>query len=102
MAQGRIGQVLVVDKNWRPRSRLELPPEPKGIFTERDLIRAFAEHREAILGMTVGQVMTTPVVSIAPDEDLSHAADLMLLMRIRRIPVVERGHPVGLLTRGRG
>ena len=101
MAQSRIGQVLIVDKNWRPRSRLELPPEPKGIFTERDLIRAFATHREEVLGMAVGEVMTSPVVSMAPDEELAHAAELMILMRIRRIPVVERGRTVGLLTRGR-
>ena len=42
MAEGRIGQVVVVPKDWRPSSRLEQPPEPMGIFTERDLIRAFA------------------------------------------------------------
>lgn len=101
MAQGRIGQVLVVDKNWRPRSKLEQPPEPKGIFTERDLIRAFATHRDEVLGMSVGDVMTSPVVTVAPDDDLQHAADLMILMRIRRIPVVERGKTVGLLTRGK-
>jgi len=101
MAASRMGQVLVVDKNWRPRSKSDLPPEPKGIFTERDLIRAFVTHREKVLGMAVGELMTTPVVTISPDEDISHAADLMILMRIRRIPVVANGHTVGLLTRGR-
>jgi diguanylate cyclase (GGDEF)-like protein len=101
MAASRTGQVLVVDKNWHPRSKLELPPEPKGIFTERDLIRAFVTHRDKVLGMAVGDVMTAPVVTISPEEDISHAADLMILMRIRRIPVVEHGHTVGLLTRGR-
>jgi diguanylate cyclase (GGDEF)-like protein len=101
MAASRVGQVLVVDKGWRPRSRLEAPPEPKGIFTERDLIRAFAAHRDKVLGMSVGEVMTTPVVTLSPEDDLQHAADLMILMRIRRIPVVAKGHTVGLLTRGR-
>src|SRR5580692_3211037 len=90
MAQGRIGQVLVVDKNWRPRSKLELPPEPKGIFTERDLIRAFVAHRGEVLGMSVGELMTSPVVTVGPEDPLQHAADLMILMRIRRIPVVEK------------
>ena len=101
MAANRIGQVLVVDKSWRPRSRLELPPEPKGIFTERDLIKSFATYRADVLGMTVGELMTSPVMSIGPDEDIQHAADLMILMRIRRIPVVEKGKTVGLLTRGK-
>jgi diguanylate cyclase (GGDEF)-like protein len=101
MAQSRIGQVLVVDKNWRPRAKLELPPEPKGIFTERDLIRAFVAHRERILGMSVGEVMTSPVVTLGPQDDLQYAADLMILMRIRRIPVVEKGKTVCLLTGGK-
>jgi diguanylate cyclase (GGDEF)-like protein len=57
-------------------------------------------HRGDVLGMSVGEVMTSPVVTIPPSEDVAHAADLMMLMRIRRIPVVERGHTVGLLTRG--
>jgi diguanylate cyclase (GGDEF)-like protein len=72
-----------------------------GIFTERDLIRAFAAHREKVLGMSVGEVMTSPVVTVGPQDDIQHAADLMMLMRIRRIPVVENGHTVGLLTRGK-
>jgi diguanylate cyclase (GGDEF)-like protein len=101
MARGRIGQVVVVDKHWRPRFRLESPPEPKGIFTERDLIRAFAAHKEKVLGMTVGELMTSPVLTLGPEEDIGHAADMMLLMRIRRIPVVEKGRTVGLVTRGR-
>jgi diguanylate cyclase (GGDEF)-like protein len=101
MAESRIGQVLVVDAAWRPVSQLDLPPEPKGIFTERDLIRAFAQHHGKVLEMTVGQVMTSPVVSVAPDEELAHVADLMTLMRIRRMPVVQDGKTVGLLTRGR-
>ncbi len=101
MAQGRIGQVLVVDKHWRPASPDESPPEPKGIFTERDLIRAFSTHRDKVLSMTVGEVMTAPVVTVAPQEDINHASDLMMLMRIRRIPVVEHGRIVGLITRGR-
>jgi diguanylate cyclase (GGDEF)-like protein len=101
MAESRIGQVLVVDAAWKPASVLDLPPEPKGIFTERDLIRAFATFQGKVLEMSVGQVMTSPVVSVGPEEDLGDVADLMTLMRIRRMPVVEDGHTVGLLTRGR-
>ena len=101
MAESRIGQVLVVDAGWKPASVLDLPPEPKGIFTERDLIRAFATHQGKVLDMTVGELMTSPVVSVSPEEDLGDVADLMTLMRIRRMPVVEEGKTVGLLTRGR-
>ena len=67
MAESRIGQVLVVGADWKPVSVLDQPPEPKGIFTERDLIRAFATHQGKVLDMNVGQVMTSPVVSVSPE-----------------------------------
>jgi diguanylate cyclase (GGDEF)-like protein len=101
MAEGHIGQVLVVDKDWRPRAKMDMPPEPLGIFTERDLIRAFAAHREHVLGMAVSEVMTSPVSWVEPEEDIEQVGDLMNLLRIRRMPVVEKGKTVGMLTRGR-
>jgi|GEM_PF-1342961 len=102
MARERVGQVLVVAGVWEPGAEtLGDPPEPLGIFTERDLIRAFVQHQGGVLAMRVGELMTTPVVCVSPDEDITHAADLMTLMRIRRLPVVAAGRTVGLLTRGR-
>lgn len=101
MAASRLGQVLVVDEGWAPASPLDTPPEPVGIFTERDLLRAVAQHQAAALGMAVGGLMTTPVVSVGPEEDIQDAADLMTLMRIRRLPVVKDGRTLGVLTRGR-
>jgi diguanylate cyclase (GGDEF)-like protein len=101
MAEGRLGQVLVVDKGWVPGSAMDSPPAPLGVFTERDLIRAFAQHQGKVLEMQVGQLMTAPVVTVEPDEDIQDVADLMTLMRIRRLPVVKEGRTIGILTRGR-
>jgi diguanylate cyclase (GGDEF)-like protein len=101
MAESRIGQVVVVPDNWKPTSSLDQPPEPVGMFTERDLIRAFATHRGRILEMRVGALMTSPVVTVGPAEDVMDVADLMTLMRIRRLPVVKGGRTLGILTRGR-
>lgn len=101
MAEHRLGQVLVVRADWAPSSPLDNPPEPLGIFTERDLIRAFAAHQASLLKMTVSDLMTSPVVTVPPDEDIQDVADLMTLMRIRRLPVVSQGHTLGILTRGR-
>src|ERR1700722_5367387 len=101
MAGERIGQVLVVPDAWKPDAGMDQPPEPLGIFTERDLIRAFVQHKARVLDMMVGDLMTAPVVTVGPDEDIMDAADLMILMRIRRLPVVQGGRTVGLLTRGR-
>jgi diguanylate cyclase (GGDEF)-like protein len=101
MAHDRIGQALVVEAGWKPATDLDLPPEPLGIFTERDLIRGFVQHKAGVLAMRVGDLMTAPVVTVGPDDDIMDAADLMTLMRIRRLPVVQGGRTLGLLTRGR-
>jgi diguanylate cyclase (GGDEF)-like protein len=101
MAQSRLGQMLIVPSGWAPASPLDSPPEPLGIFTERDLIRAFAQHQAGVLGMKVGELMTSPVVTVGPEEDIQDVADLMTLMRVRRLPVVKGGRTVGMLTRGR-
>ncbi len=96
MAGQRIGQVLVVAEEAAKAPGP--PPEPMGVFTERDLIRAFVRHRGAVMGMSVGELMTAPVVCVGPDEDVLDAADLMASLRIRRLPVVKDGRTVGLLT----
>ncbi len=99
MSGGRIGQILVAPEGWRGGA--QACPEPAGIFTERDLIRALVRHRVGLLELPVSAVMTSPVVGVGPDEDILHAADLMTLLRCRRLPVVREGLLVGVVTRGR-
>jgi CBS domain-containing protein len=47
----------------------------------------------------VGEVMTKPVVSVSPDTELSEVIALMESRRIKRVPVIESGRLVGILTR---
>lgn len=46
---------------------------------------------------TIDHIMSTEVVTIGPDDRLVHARRLLLDKDIARVPVVERGHVVGLL-----
>jgi CBS domain-containing protein len=46
----------------------------------------------------VREVMSTPVVAIAPDADVGRAADLMRQRRVGALPVVEAGRVVGIVT----
>lgn len=48
---------------------------------------------------TVGDAMTTPAVTIAPGKLVAEAAELMLDLRIDRLPVIEAGELVGIVTR---
>ena len=62
-----------------------------GIITRKDLLRKPEETQ-------LGLLMTAKPVTIAPDADLRDAARLLVTRRIRRLPVVENGHLIGLLS----
>lgn len=69
-----------------------------GILTDRDIVtRAVAEGRDPH-AVIVDDVASHDVVTVRPDEDLSAALELMAAYQLRRLPVVEEGHLVGMLA----
>jgi CBS domain-containing protein len=50
-------------------------------------------------GMCARDVMTAEVISVAPDADLVDIAALLERRRIKRVPVVRDGVPVGIVSR---
>ena len=72
-----------------------------GIVTERDLVsKVLAESIEA-KNVLVRDIMSTPLITVAPDTPLTRAAELMARYRIRRLVVVDEvGALVGLVTTG--
>lgn len=62
-----------------------------GIITRKDLLRKPEETQ-------LGLLMTAKPVSIGPDATIRQAADLLINQCIRRLPVVEEGHLIGLLS----
>ena len=72
----------------------------RGVVTDRDIVlRCVAADRDP--GKTsVGEIMTGKVVSAAPTEDAEEAARRMAREQIRRLPVVENGCVVGMLSLG--
>ena len=50
-------------------------------------------------GMTAREVMTSDLVTVDPDATLDEVARLLEVNRIKRVPVVERGRLVGILSR---
>lgn len=47
----------------------------------------------------VGEIMTAPAISVTPQTELAEVVALMESRRIKRVPVVEGGRLVGMLTR---
>jgi CBS domain-containing protein len=68
-----------------------------GIVTDRDLLCAMAEGRVPRV-TPVSEVMTAAPVGIEPDEELRTAAQLMVRLGIRHLPVVEGDVAIGMLS----
>lgn len=71
-----------------------------GVFSERDVITCLANGDEAALAGPVSAVMTTPAVTVAPDDSVLAALSLMTRRRIRHLPVVEDDAVVGIVSIG--
>jgi predicted transcriptional regulator len=71
-----------------------------GIVTDRDIvIRCIAEGKDPA-EITVDQILSEDLETIDPDADVQEAADLMARKQIRRLPVVEEGCLVGVVSLG--
>ena len=70
-----------------------------GVVTDRDIvIRCLAEGKG--LDAIVDACMSKDVATIAADDNLEDAAKLMERQEIRRLPVMDNGRLVGILSHG--
>jgi CBS domain-containing protein/Fe-S cluster assembly iron-binding protein IscA len=71
-----------------------------GIVTDRDIVvRGIADGRDP-RSTSLAEVCSRDLTTIAPDDRIETAVRLMRERAIRRLPVVKRGRPVGILTMG--
>lgn len=91
------------DENiWLP-SPFEAIEIPLRSFSLRDWLESHDVIERAIkdIGeMPVREIMTKNVKKTRPNDDIEEAANLMVRHNVNRLPVVEDGELVGLITRG--
>jgi arabinose-5-phosphate isomerase len=69
-----------------------------GIFTDSDLARLFAQHRDAALDAPIHTVMTADPLKVVEGSLMSDAVALMARRKISELPVVDgEGRPLGLI-----
>jgi len=89
MREAGIGDVVVLDDG-----------AVCGIVTDRDIVvRGIAEGRDP-RSTTLAEVCSRELTTLSPDDQVGTAARLMREHAVRRLPVVKRGRPVGILTIG--
>ncbi|MBA2874114.1 CBS domain-containing protein [Thermaerobacillus caldiproteolyticus] len=70
-----------------------------GMITDRDLVvRGIAEKRPGSSQVT--EVMSEHLITVSPDTSVEEAAEQMAQHQIRRLPVVENGKLVGIVSLG--
>lgn len=90
MRANDIGDVVVVDDNGAI----------SGILTDRDIVvRVVAEGRDPRV-TRIGDIASRELTAASPDDPVDRAVQLMRERAIRRLPVVDKGKPVGIVSIG--
>lgn len=89
MADKRVGALLVLEGNAL-----------KGIISEQDYTRKVVLHDRDASGVLVADAMTSPVLTIRPDQSIQECMAIMTEKRIRHLPVVDAGQLIGLVSIG--
>lgn len=88
MGQYKVGCVIVTS----------LDEKPLGMITERDLVIRVLAKNDQPSKKTAKEVMSSPLVTISPDETISEAARRMSQLDIRRLGIVYKGNLVGIIS----
>jgi len=86
MRKSKVGCVIVADDN-----------KPIGIVTERDFVtKVAAEGRPLFTEIT--EVMSSPLITIDPEETIWDASEMMKEKGIHKLPVKEDEQIIGIVT----
>ena len=89
MATRHVGALLVMTQG-----------ELTGIISERDYARKVILKNRSSHDTPVGDIMTSPAVTVAPTDTVHHCMEVMTQRRFRHLPVEESGRVVGMLSIG--
>jgi CBS domain-containing protein len=89
MAAKGIGALIVTDED-----------ELYGIVSERDYARKVILEGRASRDTKVGDICSTPAITLSPEATAEEGLALMTRKRIRHLPVVEQGELLGVVSIG--
>lgn len=81
-----VGCVIVTDES-----------KPIGIITERDFVTKVAAEGRPLF-TEISEVMSTPLITIDPEETIWEASEIMKEKLIHKLPVIENERIVGVIT----
>jgi CBS domain-containing protein len=90
LAKHRVGALLVLGPDRRVI----------GILSERDIVRALAEHGAGALKEPLAQSMTRKVVTCSQSDTVGALMERMTTGKFRHLPVIEQDQLVGIVSIG--
>ena len=69
-----------------------------GIVTERDMLKRVVARAADPKKTRVEEIMSQPLIVVEPDMELEDAVKLMFEMKIKKLPVVDKGKLVGIVS----
>ncbi|MGC8608662.1 MAG: cyclic nucleotide-binding/CBS domain-containing protein [Thermoplasmata archaeon] len=87
MARDHVGFMVIAENG-----------EIKGMITEWDYVNKVVSKELDPASVKIGDIMNGPVISIAPDTPTYKVAEIMSKNGIRRLPVMENGKLIGVVT----
>ena len=88
MSDRRLGCIIVTSKDGKAL----------GIVTERDLVTRVLAKNIRPSKLAVKDVMSTPLITVDPDEVLTETARRMNKLKVRRMGVIYKGNLVGIIS----
>jgi CBS domain-containing protein len=69
-----------------------------GMLSERDFLRAIVDSGPGILKKPVSSLMSRPVVSCSPRDEVDHVIELFNRHHIRHVPVIDQEALIGVIS----
>jgi CBS domain-containing protein len=88
LAQDDIGVLPICDSN----------KQIKGVLTDRDIVVHVIARGKDPATTTARDLEQGEIVTLRPDDSIDHALELMAQHQVRRLPVVEDGRVVGMVS----
>ncbi|MEM5793426.1 MAG: CBS domain-containing protein [Candidatus Aenigmatarchaeota archaeon] len=102
MAKYKIGSLIIVDKEkMKGLINYEIAVEREniiGVITESDIVRKVVALGLDLTQTKVEEVMTTNVIIVNADMDITEACQIMVRNKIKRLPVIDGGNLAGIIT----
>ncbi len=89
MAEHRVGALLVMQGT-----------QLIGVVSERDYARKVILLGRSSSDTPVRTIMSSPVITVSPDDSVAHCMQLMTERHVRHLPAVEEGRVIGMVSIG--